>query len=174
VKNINIVISVKCRASFPTESAVTGLVQEWKLTKDSLFIFRIVDHSDKSFKVPGDSTSTVAWGKPSIQKTSAVLRFLVSQLQIEAPPREELCRIGLERLKSEGVAGANQTLRLPKMPLCIGLLASDTSAGLEDFIHQQLHPPGPRQPSNHVRVKTPILFAWGESVGLTLRERAMK
>jgi hypothetical protein len=119
VKDINTIISDKCRASFPTELAVTGLVQDWKLIKDSFVIFKLVDHADNSFsitgliptnhwrrinqyvsdKTPGDSTSVVALGKPSVQKSSGVLRFLVSQLQIEAPPREELRRIGLEKLE---------------------------------------------------------------------------
>lgn len=156
VKVINAIISDKCRTIFPTELAVTGLVYDWKLIKDSFVIFKLVDHGDKSFsltgliptnhwrrinrefsdKAPGESTSVVALGKPSIQKKSGVLRFLVSQLQIIAPPREELRRLGLARLKSEGVATANQILRLPETPLRIGLLAPDTSAGLEDFIHQ--------------------------------------
>jgi len=156
VKDINTIISDKCRASFQTELAVIGLVQDWKLVKHSFAIFKLVDHSDKSFsmtgliptnhwqrinrefsdKAPGDSTSVVIWGKPSIQKSSGVLRFLVSQLQIQAPPREELRRIGLEKLEREGIAKANQTSRLPVLPLRIGLLAPDSSAGLQDFIHQ--------------------------------------
>lgn len=156
VKDINTIISDKCRANFPTELAVTGLIKDWKLIGDSFVIFKLVDHGDNSFsitgliptnhwrrinqyvsdKTPGDSTSVVALGKPSIQKTSGVLRFLVSQLQIVSLPREELRRIGLERLKSEGVDKANQTLRLPEVPLRIGLLAPDSSAGLEDFVHQ--------------------------------------
>jgi exodeoxyribonuclease VII large subunit len=156
VKDINTIISDKCRASFPTELAVIGLVHDWKLIKDSFVIFKLVDHADNSFcvtgliptahwrrinqyvsdKTPGDSTSVVVLGKPSVQKSSGVLRFLVSQLQIEAPPLEELRRIGLGRLESEGVAKANQTLRLPEVPLRVGLLAPDSSAGLEDFVHQ--------------------------------------
>jgi exodeoxyribonuclease VII large subunit len=156
VKDINTIISDKCRANFPAELAVIGLVQDWKLIKDSFVIFKLVDHGDKSFSItgliptnhwmrinrelsdkePSESTSVVALGKPSVQKSSGVLRFLVSQLQIEAPPREELRRIGLEKLESEGVAKANLSLRLPEMPLRIGLMAPDSSAGLEDFIHQ--------------------------------------
>jgi exodeoxyribonuclease VII large subunit len=156
VKEINTITVNKLHDVFTQALPVVGKVQDWKVIENSFVIFKLADHDDPSYSIAGlipthhwlnisqeltnknlgDMTSVVAWGRPSVQKTNGTLRFLVSRMKIQAPPREEVRRIGLEKLKSKGIAGANRALTFPELPLRIGLLAPAASAGLQDFIHQ--------------------------------------
>jgi exodeoxyribonuclease VII large subunit len=156
VKDINTKTVDKLRKCFPQPLPVVGKVQDWKVIGNNFVLFKLADQEDQSYSVTGlipthhwleisqeltnknlgDMTSIVAWGRPSVQKTNGILRFLVSRMEVQAPPREQMRRIGLEKLKAKGIQGANRALTFQEVPLRIGLLAPAASAGLQDFIHQ--------------------------------------